>query len=104
MRWWISCKPCDWRIRLRRFYQMTITEKGFSATRRLVLQGAGLVALVGLGNVPLGFAPAFAAANDKYPGVASKQTSDAAASKSLYGRTARPSEKANIEAPKCAET
>jgi sulfur-oxidizing protein SoxY len=42
---------------------MTRTDNGFSATRRLILQGAGAVALVGLGNLP--FAPAFAAANDK---------------------------------------
>jgi sulfur-oxidizing protein SoxY len=82
---------------------MTITEKGFSATRRLVLQGAGLVALVGLGNVPLGFAPAFAAANDKYPEDAFKQKSDADAIKSLYGKTAEPSDKVKLDAPEIAE-
>ncbi len=82
---------------------MTITEKGFSATRRLVLQGAGLVALVGLGNVPLGFAPAFAAANDKYPEDAFKQKSDADAIKSLYGKPAEPSDKVKLDAPEIAE-
>ena len=45
---------------------MTPRQTGISA-RRLILQGAGLVALVGLGNLPFGLAPAFAAANDKYP-------------------------------------
>ena len=44
---------------------MTTTHHGFSATRRLILQGAGAVALIGLGNIPVGLTPAFAAANDK---------------------------------------
>ena len=44
-----------------------MTDVGFSATRRLILQGAGAVALVGLGNLPFGLTPALAAANDKYP-------------------------------------
>jgi sulfur-oxidizing protein SoxY len=74
---------------------------GFS--RRLVLQGAGLVALIGLGNLPLGFAPAFAAANDKYPEDAFKQKSDADAIKSLYGKTAEPSDKVKMDAPEIAE-
>ena len=46
---------------------MTTPHTGFAATRRLILQGAGAVALIGLGNMPFGLAPAFAAANDKYP-------------------------------------
>ena len=54
---------------------MNPMENGFS--RRLLLQGAGLVALVGLGNVPFGLAPALAAANDKYPEAAFKAKSDA---------------------------
>ena len=68
---------------------MTHTDNGFSATRRLILQGAGAVALVGLGNLPFGLAPAFAAANDKYPEEAFKQKSEADAIKSLYGKTRR---------------
>ena len=44
-----------------------MTDVGFSATRRLILQGAGAVALVGLGNPLFGLTPALAAANDKYP-------------------------------------
>jgi sulfur-oxidizing protein SoxY len=69
---------------------MTLHYHGFPATRRLVLKGAGSVALVGLGPVPLGFAPAFAAANDKYPEDAFKQKNEADAIKLLYGRTAEP--------------
>ena len=46
---------------------MTTDGQRIFATRRLILQGAGAVALVGLGNIPFGLAPAFAAANDKYP-------------------------------------
>ena len=80
-----------------------ITDNGFPATRRLVLQGAGLVALFGLGNVPLGTAPALAAANDKYPEDAFKQKSDADAIKALYGKTAEASDKVKLDAPEIAE-
>jgi sulfur-oxidizing protein SoxY len=82
---------------------MTITHIGFSAKRRLILQGAVTVALVGLGNIPFGFAPAFAAANDKYPEDAFKQKSEADAIKSLYGKTAEPSDKVKLDAPEIAE-
>src|SRR4030088_1538301 len=82
---------------------MTITDNGFSATRRLILQGAGAVALVGLGDIPFGFAPAFAAANDKYPEDAFKAKSDADAIKALYGKTAEPSDKVKLDAPEIAE-
>jgi sulfur-oxidizing protein SoxY len=82
---------------------MTITDNGFSATRRLFLQGAATVALVGLGNIPFGLAPVFAAANDKYPEDAFKQKSDADAIKSLYGKTAEPSDKIKLDAPEIAE-
>ncbi|THD66955.1 MAG: thiosulfate oxidation carrier protein SoxY [Bradyrhizobium sp.] len=82
---------------------MTITDNGFTATRRLVLQGAGLVILVGLGNIPLGVAPALAAANDKYPEDAFKQKGEADAIKSLYGKTAEPSDKVKLDAPEIAE-
>jgi sulfur-oxidizing protein SoxY len=80
---------------------MITTKNGFS--RRLVLQGAGLVALVGLGNVPFSLTPAFAAANDKYPEEAFKQKSDADAIKSLYGKTAEASDKIKLDAPEIAE-
>jgi sulfur-oxidizing protein SoxY len=82
---------------------MTTTHHGFSATRRLILQGAGAVALIGLGNLPFGLAPAFAAANDKYPEDAFKQKSDADAIKALYGKTAEASDKVKLDAPEIAE-
>src|SRR5258706_5617091 len=82
---------------------MTATDNGFSTTRRLILQGAGAVALVGLGNIAFGLVPAFAAANDKYPEAAFKAKSDADAIKALYGRSAEPSEKVKLDAPEIAE-
>src|SRR6195256_2710367 len=82
---------------------MTITDNGFSATRRLILKGAATVALVGLGNIPFGLAPVFAAANDKYPEDAFKQKSSNDAIKSLYGKTAEPSDKVKLDAPEIAE-
>jgi sulfur-oxidizing protein SoxY len=82
---------------------MTTPHNGFPATRRLLLQGAASVALVGLGNLPFGFAQAFAAASDKYPEDAFKQKSEAEAIKSLYGRTAEPSDKVKLDAPEIAE-
>ncbi len=72
-----------------------------SATRRLVLQGAGAVALIGLGFGNM--APALAAANDKYPEEAFRQKSDADAIKALYGKTAEPSDKVKLDAPEIAE-
>ncbi len=82
---------------------MTTTHDGFPATRRLILKGAGTVALIGLGNLPFSLAPAFAAANDKYPEDAFKQKGDADAIKALYGKTAEPSDKVKIDAPEIAE-
>jgi sulfur-oxidizing protein SoxY len=69
-----------------------------SLTRRLILQGAGSVALIGLGAVP-----ALAAANDKYPEDAFKQKTDAEAIKALYGKTAEASDKIKLDAPEIAE-
>jgi sulfur-oxidizing protein SoxY len=82
---------------------MTISDNGFSATRRLVLKGAATAALIGLGNIPPGFTAALAAANDKYPEDAFKAKSDADAIKSLYGKTAEPSDKVKLDAPEIAE-
>jgi sulfur-oxidizing protein SoxY len=76
---------------------------GFFATRRLILQGAASVALIGLGNLPFGVAPARAAANDQYPEEAFRQKSDAEAIKALYGRTAEPSDRVKLDAPEIAE-
>jgi sulfur-oxidizing protein SoxY len=82
---------------------MTVTHHRFPATRRLILQGAASVALVGLGNLPFSLAPAYAAANDKYPEDAFKAKSDTDAVKSLYGKTAEPSDKVKLDAPEIAE-
>jgi sulfur-oxidizing protein SoxY len=82
---------------------MTTSDHGFSATRRLILQGAATVALIGLGSLPFGLVPAFAAANDKYPEEAFKQKSDAEAIKALYGKTAEASDKVKLDAPEIAE-
>jgi sulfur-oxidizing protein SoxY len=82
---------------------MTITDTRFTATRRLILQGAGSVALIGLGNISFGLAPAFAAANDKYPEDAFKAKGEADAIKALYGKTAEPSDKVKLDAPEIAE-
>jgi sulfur-oxidizing protein SoxY len=82
---------------------MTTTDHGFSATRRLILQGAATVALIGLDNPSFGLAPAYAAANDKYPEEAFKQKSDAEAIKSLYGKAAEASDKVKLDAPEIAE-
>src|SRR5882724_9950937 len=82
---------------------MTIIHDGFSATRRVILKGAGAVALVGLGNIPFSLVPAFAAANDKYPEDAFKAKGEADAIKSLYGKTAEASDKIKLDAPEIAE-
>jgi sulfur-oxidizing protein SoxY len=80
---------------------MTFSIDRFSATRRLILKGAGCVALVGLGNlVPV---PALAAANDKYPEDAFKKKGDKDAILALYGRPAEVSDKVKLDAPEIAE-
>jgi sulfur-oxidizing protein SoxY len=75
----------------------------FSATRRLILQGAGSVAIVGLAGISLAPAPALAAANDKYPEDAFKQKSDADAIRALYGKPHEASDKVKLDAPEIAE-
>ncbi|MCA6125745.1 thiosulfate oxidation carrier protein SoxY [Bradyrhizobium sp. WSM 1704] len=82
---------------------MSITSNEFSPTRRLVLKGAGIAALIGLGAVPFDVAPALAAANDAYPAEAFKQKSEADAIKALYGKTAEPSDRVKMDAPEIAE-
>jgi sulfur-oxidizing protein SoxY len=71
-----------------------------SIPRRLILKGAGSIALIGLG---FGALPALAAANDKYPEDAFKQKSDADALHALYGKTAEASDKVKLDAPEIAE-
>jgi sulfur-oxidizing protein SoxY len=86
---------------------MTPIDHQFSATRRLVLKGVGVVALAGLGAglgiLPFGAMPAFAAANDKWPEEAFKQKGAAEAIKALYGKTAEVSDKVKLDAPEIAE-
>jgi sulfur-oxidizing protein SoxY len=78
---------------------MSIIDNNLS--RRVILQGAGAVALVGLGTTAFGW-PAFAA-NDKYPAEAFKQKSDTDAIKALYGKSAEASDKIKLDAPEIAE-
>ena len=74
------------------------------ANRRLLLKGAGLVALIGLGNAVLHAAPAFAATNDnKYPEDAFRQKNATDAIKALYGRDHEASDKIKLDAPEIAE-
>jgi sulfur-oxidizing protein SoxY len=85
---------------------MTSTDDQFpesAATRRLILKGAVVVALIGLGNFSFGPVPAFAAANDKWPEDAFKQKGTADAIKALYGKTAEVSGKVKLDAPEIAE-
>ena len=80
-----------------------MTSDSLPITRRLILKGAGSVALIGLGNLPFGLTPAFAAANDKYPEAAFRQKSDADALKALYGKAAEASDQVKLDAPEIAE-
>ena len=82
---------------------MTTFEEGFPVTRRLVLRGAGSVALAGLGIVSFRVPTGLAAANDKYPEDAFKQKDNKEAIRLLYGRTAEPSDKIKLDAPEIAE-
>jgi sulfur-oxidizing protein SoxY len=81
---------------------MTISQIGLPLTRRLVLKGAGSLALAGLGIVWFRSA-SLAAANDSYPEDAFRQKDGNAAIKLLYGRTAEPSDKIKLDAPEIAE-
>lgn len=80
---------------------MSFSLMRFSATRRLILQGTGSLALAGFSNLIA--LPAFAAADDKYPEGAFKLKSDKDAIQALYGKTAEPSDKVKLDAPEIAE-
>jgi sulfur-oxidizing protein SoxY len=92
---------------------MTTFDGALPVTRRVVLRGAGSVALVrlglaglsltGLGIAALHPSEAFAAANDKYPEDAFRQKDGKEAIKLLYGRTAEASDKIKLDAPEIAE-
>jgi sulfur-oxidizing protein SoxY len=79
------------------------TAHPLSPTRRLILLGVGSVAISGLTGLSFDPAPAFAAANDKYPEQAFKQKSDADAIKALYGKPHEASDKVKLDAPEIAE-
>src|ERR1700704_7147655 len=73
------------------------------STRRLILKGVAVLALMGIAGVRFDLTPAFAAANDKYPEDAFKQKNSDDAIKSLYGKTAEVSDKVKLDAPAIAE-
>ena len=75
---------------------------GFRATRRVILQGAGVMALAGLGTILFDLAPAFAE-NDKYPDNAFKLKGDKDAIHALYGKAAEASDKVKLDVPEIAE-
>lgn len=72
-------------------------------TRRLILKGAAVLALIGMAGIRFDLTPAFAAANDKYPEDAFKQKNSDDAMKALYGKTAEASDKIKLDAPEIAE-
>ena len=72
-------------------------------TRRLILKGAAVLALIGMAGIRFDLTPAFAAANDKYPEDAFKQKNSDDAIKALYGKTAEASDKIKLDAPEIAE-
>jgi sulfur-oxidizing protein SoxY len=73
------------------------------STRRLILKGAAMLALMGVAGIRFDLTPALAAANDKYPEDAFKQKSIDDTLKLLYGKTAEPSDKVKLDAPEIAE-
>ena len=82
---------------------MTIPFNGLPVTRRLILSGAGSVAIAGLGIISFRPVAALAAANDKYPDDAFRQKDGNEAIKLLYGRSAEPSDRIKLDAPEIAE-
>jgi sulfur-oxidizing protein SoxY len=82
---------------------MTTAFNSLPVTRRLILKGAGSVALAGLGIISFRPLTALAAANDKYPDDAFRQKDGNEAIKLLYGRSAEPSDKIKLDAPEIAE-
>jgi sulfur-oxidizing protein SoxY len=79
---------------------LTIVYDGF---RRFILKGGVTAALTGFFTMPLGFAAAHAAANDKYPEGAFTAKSQTDAIRLLYGKATEPSDKIKLDAPEIAE-
>ncbi len=77
--------------------------EAIDSTRRLILKGAAVLALLGLAGIRFGLTPVFAAADDKYPEDAFRQKSSEDAIKALYGKTAETSDKVQLDAPEIAE-
>ena len=72
--------------------------------RRTILKGIAAGGLAGLGLVDGSvLSPAVAADAAQWPQDAFKQKSEADALKTLYGKSAEPSDKINIDAPEIAE-
>jgi sulfur-oxidizing protein SoxY len=82
---------------------MTIPRESLSVTRRLILEGAASIALVGLGAISFPIPTVLAAANDRYPEAAFKQKDFNEAIKLLYGRIAEQTDKIKLDAPEIAE-
>jgi sulfur-oxidizing protein SoxY len=82
---------------------MTIPRESHSVTRRLILEGAASIALVGLGAISFPIPTALAAANDRYPEAAFKQKDFNEAIKLLYGGNAEQTDKIKLDAPEIAE-
>jgi sulfur-oxidizing protein SoxY len=82
---------------------MMVDHSGFPVTRRLILTGAGSIALAGLGGVWFSPATTLAAANDRYPEAAFKQKDGNEAIKLLYGQIAQQTDKIKLDAPEIAE-
>jgi sulfur-oxidizing protein SoxY len=83
--------------------EMNQPTETIDSTRRMMLKGAAVLALIGLAGIRFGLTPAFAAANDKYPEEAFKQKNSDDAIKALYGKTAEASDKIKLDAPEIAE-
>jgi sulfur-oxidizing protein SoxY len=81
----------------------TQMKDSIDTTRRLILKGAAVVALVGLSGIRFGLTPALAAANDKYPEDAFKQKSADDAIRLLYGKAPEKSDQIKMDAPEIAE-
>jgi sulfur-oxidizing protein SoxY len=79
---------------------MSFSIERFAPSRRLLLQGTGVVALFGLSGLA---ASPVRAANDKYPEEAFKLKGDKEAIQALYGRSAEASDKVKLDAPEIAE-
>lgn len=73
------------------------------ASRRSLLKGAALAAVLGASANLLRSVAAFAADAAGWPGDAFKQKSQADTLKSLYGKTAEVSDKVKLDAPEIAE-